>query len=530
MKTRDFTQWTQVEAAHLLNRAGFGGTPEAVRQLHALGPEAAVDSLLAGGKPASEPPPKWANAEAFGEKMQELKILKRQLVGGKFAQNKRATESMEENDAMMEKSMDGAGSESARAEARMDLQRKYRRIAKDQGVELTHWWFRRMLTGEFPLQEKMTLFWHGHFATSMEKVREPYFMFLQNVLFRKHALGDFAALLKGIVRDPAMMIYLDVAQSRKQMPNENFAREVMELFTLGEGNYTEADIKSAAQAFTGLRLSKDSGEVRFTSQQHAAGEKKMFGQSGDFGPEETVDLLLKQEACARFLARKLLRQFVNDAPTDAEIAEFATVLRAENYHMGASLRRLFLSQDFYARKNIRAEIKSPVEFLVQLAKQLELSEMPEFLVIGAMRELGQQLFLPPNVAGWPGGSAWITTNTLFTRYNIAGLLTRSMDPDYSVPRIAGNTYKKNKRRDKGKRSQPGMAAPDYARLVPESLRQDAEKLLDDLVFRFFQFPLRPEDRETFLAHARKESDGGVSDIEIARLVHLMTSTPFYQLT
>jgi uncharacterized protein (DUF1800 family) len=522
MKARNLREWSLIEAAHLLNRAGFGGTPDEVRALHALGPEKAVDRLIAGVSVDKDPlpPPDWASEDAYKEQVREFMNMRR--------------------DTMAETGGPGGEGKEAEArkagEARMKIQKLLRQNGLVQGVELTRWWMQRMLRGPHPLQEKMVLFWHGHFASSMEKVRVAYFMYRQNALFRELALGSFGELTKRIVRDPAMMTYLDIQQSRKQMPNENFAREVMELFALGEGHYSEDDIRAAARAFTGLRLDRASGRTSFSAYQHDGGEKTIFGRTGKFEPDDVVDLLLAQEACAPFLARKLLRFFVNDAPSDAEVAAFADVMRREDFHLGRSLRTLFLAEEFYGRKNIRAQIKSPIVFLIGLARQLELSDLPAMAVAGGMRDMGQVLFLPPNVAGWPGGPAWITTNTLFARYNLAGALARSGDPDFALyggtndAKLKAKPLAAKMAREVRGRVRRDWPKPDYARMVPADLRRDPAALVDALVLRLFQNPLRSEDRKAFLDFAAKEGEGGLTDLEVGRLVHLMMSTPLYQLT
>lgn len=526
MKARNRRDWTLTEAAHLLNRAAFGGPPEQIRALHAMGPEAAVDKILGGEKTATDPipPPAWANEEAYAKQMSEFFALRREVgFPGRPGRGSDKEMSKEEQRAQEQK--------------RMKAQKLLRETSREQGVELTRWWFSRMVRGPHPAAEKMALFWHGHFASSMEKVRVAWFMFKQNQLFRDHALGDFGTLTKAIVRDPAMMIYLDLQQNSRKKPNENFAREVMELFTLGEGNYSETDIKEAARAFTGMRLDRGTGKVHEMRFQHDDGEKTFHGRTGNFGPDDIVAILLEQPACAEFMARKLWRYLVSDAPSQENVEAFAAVLREEKFHTGRSLRRLFLSEEFYRRDNIRAIIKSPAVYLAQMSRHFGMSSLPDALALGGMREMGQTLFLPPNVAGWPGGAAWINTNTLFTRYNIAGAIARGADPDYSITGL-GNMNRpdsKNKAAGGGKafremRARRLMPKPNYAAIAPLELRSDPEKLVDSLTFRFFQHPLRQEDREKFLSFARSESEGGLTDTEVGHLVHLMLSTPYYQLT
>lgn len=532
MKARTNQNWTITEAAHLLNRAAFGGPPDQVRAIHALGPQAAVDQLLALGTAAPSPDPlpapAWATAEAYREQTREF-LEERRAMG--LEMGRPGKKKSEMTDLPPEEAR-------KRAEARQKMQKEMRQLALAQGVELTRWWFKRMVDGPQPAREKMVLFWHGHFATSMEKVRNAYFLYLQNDLFRRFAFGDFAELTKRVTRDPAMMLYLDVQDSKRTMPNENFARELMELFTLGEGNYSEDDIKASARAFTGLRLSRFTGDVSFAKSQHDSGTKSFLGRTGNLGPDDIVDTIMAQSGCATFIARKLWRFYVNDAPTDDDVAELAGTLRAEKYQIGPVLRQLFLSEAFYRNDNIRAEIKSPVVFLAGLARHLGLKDLPGMVLLSGMREMGQQLFVPPNVAGWPGGSAWINTNTLFARYNIAGMITRSADPGYAITGLKGANRPGAKPngpdRKSGKflqdRIRRDWPKPDYAVIAPAKLREDPAQLVDHLVFRFFQAPLRKEDREGFLEFLRKESTDGITDTEIGKLVHLMLSTPYYQLT
>jgi uncharacterized protein (DUF1800 family) len=290
--------------------------------------------------------------------------------------------------------------------------------------DLRAWWFGEMLRTDSPLLERMTLLWHNHFATSALKVRPTPLLYRQNALLRQHALGSFRSLLHAVARDPAMLIYLDGALSTRQAPNENFAREVMELFTLGEGQYGQQDVREAARAFTGHGLVPGDLSHRFYPARHDAGVKTLFGRSGTFDADAALDLMLEQPQAARFIAGKLWAEFVAPLPAagqpweadDAEDFErVAAALRASDWQIAAALRVLFNTRAFWKPERRAQLVKSPVELTVGLLRQLELR--PDDALPLALRSaaMGQNLFAPPNVKGWPGGIAWIDSHTLLER-------------------------------------------------------------------------------------------------------------------
>ena len=297
------------------------------------------------------------------------------------------------------------------AEARTRLQAE--RV--ERNIELREWWLRQMLATPDPLRERMTLFWHNHFVSGMQKVQSPQMMYRQNVLLREHALGNFGTLLHAVARDPAMLRYLDSAFNRKGRPNENFARELMELFTLGEGHYTEKDVKDVARAFTGWSLDPETGAFLFRPAQHDDGPKTVFGREGNFGGDEVLDLLLERPETAVLIARKLWHEFVSPQPAPAEVARIAGALRGSGYDVRAALRVLFNSDAFYAPANRGVLVKSPVDLVAGTLRQFEF-KVPDVLpFVFAMGQFGQVLFEPPNVKGWPGGELWINATTLLLR-------------------------------------------------------------------------------------------------------------------
>jgi len=306
--------------------------------------------------------------------------------------------------------------------------RRFEFEADISSAQLQGWWLYRMVYTPHPLQERMTLFWHNHFATSIAKVREAQLMLKQNRTLRKHALGKFQPLLLDISRDPAMLIWLDSNSNIKSHPNENYAREVMELFSLGIGNYTEKDIREAARAFTGWHT--DGEEFTFVEAQHDHGQKTVLDQTGNWDGADIVRILLEQPACARFLARKLYRQFISEGepPSDALIEPLADQLRQTGYDIGRAIRTILSSRLFFSEYAYRQRIKSPVDFVVGLVRALSIQPSMQTLA-QAMDGLGQNLFAPPNVKGWDGGKAWLNTATLLARQNLSLSLLRGQAGD-----------------------------------------------------------------------------------------------------
>ncbi|MDP1984136.1 MAG: DUF1800 domain-containing protein [Sulfuritalea sp.] len=376
------------DARHLLNRAGFGARPADLAALARMSREAAIEQLLADSR---------ANAGAdAGLPLAEI---------AEYIPPSRVRELSDEE--------------------RKDLQRR-------SAIALRAWWVGKLLEANSParqLRERMTLFWHNHFVSSLQKVKSAKLMFDQNQLLRRHALGRFDELLHAVGKDPAMVVYLDSATNRRGSPNENFAREVMELFTLGEGNYSEQDIKEAARAFTGWSIEPATGEFRWRPFAHDNGSKTVLGISGNLDGDAVLDILLAQPQTAELLARKLWREFISPTPDEREIRRIAGSLRAAGYDMRVALREIFASRAFWAAENRQALIKSPVDFVVGTLNTLDM-EAPEPAALAfALRQLGQDLFAPPNVKGWPGGETWINSSTLLARKQLAERLLRRESRD-----------------------------------------------------------------------------------------------------
>jgi uncharacterized protein (DUF1800 family) len=366
--------WNLKWAEHLYRRAAFGATWNELQRAISQGPEKTLDRLLTGGD----------GREDFDQLMDA------------FAPEAPFYQPFEDNSSL-------------------------------QG-----WWLYRMIHTPHPFQERMTLFWHNHFATSIVKVRQPALMKQQNFLLRKHALGKLRPLVLDISRDPAMLIWLDSNSNVKGKPNENYARELLELFTLGVGNYTESDIREAARAFTGWHTSGDDNlsnvnvarTFAFRKFLHDDGPKTVLGQTGAWNGDDVVRVVLEQPAAARFLVRKLYRHFIGESvvPPDRLIEPLAEQFRKSEYDVAALMRTLLRSRHFFSEFAYRQRIKSPVEFLVGLLRTLEGKNQGEGATLPlpvSMNSLGQTLFAPPSVKGWDGGKAWLNSATLLARHNLA---------------------------------------------------------------------------------------------------------------
>ena len=311
-----------------------------------------------------------------------------------------------------------------------------RQLQLRQGLDIKTWWLREMVESDAPLKERMTLFWHNHFATSQQKVVRSVPMWNQHQLLRSQALGSFATLLHAVAKDPAMLAYLDGANSRKEAPNENFAREVMELFVLGEANqadqglggYTEKDIREAARAFTGWSLERETFSFRFRPQFHDPGVKTVLGTTGPLDGDAVLDILLKQDAAARFVVRKLWLEFVSATPLDAEVERLAKGFRASGYQLAPLMKLLLASDAFWAPENRTALVKSPVELLVGSARQFKLPVPDTMPLAIKSAQLGQNLLVPPNVKGWPGYTHWITASSLLERKRFSQSLLQPASP------------------------------------------------------------------------------------------------------
>lgn len=383
---KDISPLGESDARHLLERAGFGARPADVAEFARLSRSEAVERLLADRTTELHAAPPAELLEWIPpSRLRELK-----------------------------------GADESTRKAFQQEQRQY-------AIALRGWWLNEMLNAPTPaaqLRERMTLFWHNHFVSSLQKVKSTKLMLEQNLLLRRHALGRFDELLHAVAKDPAMIVYLDSATNRRGSPNENFAREVMELFTLGEGHYSEQDVKQAARAFTGWSIERDTGAYRWRPLFHDDGEKTVLGRSGRFTGDDVLDILLARPETAEFITRKLWREFISPTPDENEVRRIALHFRASHYDIRDTLREVFLSRAFWSADNRASLIKSPVDFVVGAMHDTDTLPEDARPLAGLLRQLGQDLFAPPNVRGWPGGEAWINSSTLLIRQQAIERLLR----------------------------------------------------------------------------------------------------------
>jgi uncharacterized protein (DUF1800 family) len=503
LKPLSAAKWSYANAAHLLNRAGFGGTPSQIESLVTKGLAQAVAELVDyEAIPDSTTPPAWAkpDQELFS-KLADLRALRRKAKNAPPAERKELEE-----------------------KARM-LQRQQVRTQLQNILDLRGWWLQRMATGSRPLQEKLTLFWHGHFATSAQKVKNAYFMYLQNETFRKNASGNWLQILKDVTCDPAMLLWLDQAQSRKQHPNENYAREVMELFALGEGHYTEKDVTEAARAFTGLTLDRLNQKAVYRPFQHDTGTKTVLGRTGDLRWEDVLAQIVAHPQAPQFISGKLWRFFASEEPSEDLVTALSDTFRKNGGNFKPLLRAIFESEEFYSESVVRSQVKSPVQWLVSSVRLLERSLPPAIVCSTLMQKLGQELFAPPNVKGWDGGLAWITTNNLLARYNQAEMLVYGRNQVSFTGGKGNKGFKLIENRFNRRNSKDTPL--DVTKLFSANERQNKSALLEAMERRFIQGKLKP--RQAQALHEYLDSQGELDDHDILETIRLIMSTPEFQL-
>lgn len=443
--------WDIQKVGHLYRRAGFGATMPELETALKAGPEKTVDALLQGGP------------------------------GGE----------------QFEKDTDGWAQPFVRA---------------NTGARLRDWWLYRMLYTPHPLREKLTLFWHNHFATSNAKVQNAGFMLGQYHLMYRHALGNFRTLLVEMSSDPAMLKWLDTAGSKKASPNENYARELMELFSLGIGNYTETDIRQAARAFTGWEL--QANKARFNPAQHDDGEKTVLGQTGKWKGDDIVRICLEQKSTPLFITGKLYRFLVSDTvPATPEVlAPLAEQFRQSDFDFGAMVKTILRSNLFFSEKVYRTSVKSPVDFALGIVRALE-GHMGTTALVGSLESLGQNLFNPPSVKGWDGGPTWLNGQTLLFRQNLALALTSTEDPRF------------------GRRTDP-------AALLAKYNKKSDEEIVDFLLRLFLQGDVPADSRRKLVDYPRQAKDRPVpvywtaedaSAHRVRAVCHLVLTLPEFQL-
>ena len=539
MATLPASAWNKEKAGLLLQRAGFGGTPDEVEALAALQPWQAADSLLGS--------PDLAKAELPPSLFQPT------------LQDKLRTERNRLN--LLEPK--------AQEQKRQEIFRVVRAEQEKRLTDLRGWWFNRMANPTTAAREKVVLFLHGHFATSEEKVRNPVLLAQQNQMFRERAMGPWSDLVLGVAQDPAMLIYLDGARSRPEQPNENFARELFELFTLGEGNYTEKDIQEAARAFTGwsIQMRPKPGEAMdeethtpsFLNRPrwHDGKSKRIFGKTGNFDGADVIRLTLQQPAAPRWITGKLWRFYSGTSPSEDLHRELVSAWEENKGLLRPFLQAMWTHPAFYAPDLARQRVKSPVEWLVGLCRQLERPLPAPALASEIAAQLGQKLFAPPNVKGWDGGITWINTASLQRRYEYAAWLvngTRTLRElsgmdlgrltmqsglvDLPTPMIEGgvvdaSTQKKEmaaRRKAAAREAREVLAIPPVplTPLAGPEERQDPDRLVTRLSTRLLPGPAAPAELQARYRKAAGETTP-LTDTAVRQTVLAIVQSPAYQL-
>jgi len=503
LRARD---WNASTARHLLNRAGFGVPSASLDWLTEAGLNDAVDAIV--------------NYDQFRDNGEDPDFL---VAYEQYAEAYNRELSREERQRRVQ------------ALNRQERQAAYR---------LRFWWLQRMYTTGRPLQEKMALFWHGHFATEDDKVRQSSFNHQLNEIFRQNAVGNFKTLTTEVGKSPSMLIYLDNRNNRKNAPNENWARELMELFTLGIGAYTEDDIKEAARAFTGWTFNPLTWEFVFDIRNHDFGAKTFLGRRGLFDGYDIIDILFEQEAVAPFLCRKLWLYFVHEEPNDEIIAGLARTLRENDYEIKPVIAQLFRSQAFYDAAHRASQLKSPVVYMLQLFDHLKIdlatyAEVDSVVrgVLLIMRLLGQDLFNPPNVKGWDGNRAWISSQTLLTRYNVAGSIINGNvqlePPDADLDTTLSDIEELRREMELLRRNESIF---EPARFYDGMDGKTVGEVLDALLAKMIHRPVTAEQRRILLGSLGMEVDesttfrlSNLREQHSRGLAHLITSLADYQV-
>ena len=562
--------WNYDRAAHLLSRAGFGGTPEDIQKLADMTPEQAVRSLVDFADIPNDHLEPFEHSGLWDDSL--IDFPPSRPAATELAAKRGESMGIRVKPETVNRHMQPVS----------DRFFYWLRATLLETRRVGYWWAERMLDTDRPLEEKLALFWHGHFATAESKVRDYRKMLLQIETFEQHAAGNFRDLLIAVAQDPAMLYYLDAGVNVKGAANENFAREVMELFTMGVGNYSEKDVREAARAFTGWNF--ENLEFVVHPALHDEDEKTFLGRTGNFDGVEVLDIILEHEVTAEYIGAKLYRFFVREDPSEALVEEIGSIFRDNDYELRPLLTAMFLSRDFYSEASYGAHIKGPVEHVVTLLKHLGAEDVPGVPDFNRTTvALGQHLLNPPSVAGWAQGKSWITPALIQERGNVAFDYLFPDLPSFVEPNSLYNTAAEVGDRlrrgydflsataldDPGEMSMFDMAAVerdelfntristyrgyeramrkliptprggariDVTQMIMDSGAETTGEAVDYLLARFLRVPLAPGTRDDLVEFL--ETELGTSDIGRAqtymedplRMVsHLIMSTPEYQL-
>lgn len=491
-------------ARHLLWRTGFGADWAEVKRVQALGLDKAVDQIIDRQLPSADGDGRTLRG---GGDLAAPKIDP-DLVRPPTPEERRAYQrARRDND---QKVLDQF------ARRRFEMRRADRRAYH----ALQAWWIERLMRAPAALEENLTLFWHGHFATGYQQVRDAYLMLKQHQTLRRFGGESFAHLARAIVRDPAMIRYLNNDRNNKRQPNENLARELMELFTIGEGQYRERDIKEGARALTGYSI--DDNDFHFRSFQHDPNPKAILGRRGQFDGDDFVNILLSRSACPQFIALKLYDHFVMDVGDVAAnvpreltpaVRGLAEVLAQNRYAIRPTLRTLLKSRHFYDAAVVGRKIKSPIALLAGTTRMLGAFGGEAGVVRRSLHLMGQVPFDPPSVDGWDGGRKWINTSTLFARQNLCAYLLRGRRGDDDRAGLGGNA---------------SFNPLAVLATMPEGDRRDKVKVAHHCIDLMLG-PGTPRARREPIVEFMKQRRLGVNGMTVAGLLLVITATPEYQL-
>ncbi len=500
--------WNYKTAAHLLNRAGFGGPPAEIEKLSSMGMEGAVSYLvdyekipveLNPGSNFSQPEPNHEEAA----KTSHTKLLGVQRPG--------------ESDEDYKKRMEEGKKLLPQKQAEKKEVTEFRQEACEA---LREWWIRQMAYTPRPFQEKMVLFFHGHFACGGHACQEAYFRYLQNQLFRDKCLGSWEDMLVSVTKDPCMLRSLDNQKNFKGKPNENYARELMELYTLGVEYYTEQDVTEGARALTGWGIDDAKLCFIYRPEQHDNGEKTYMGLKGNLGPLEIIHQIVKQPQAARFITSKLWKFFTDQNPSEKIATALADEFRGSGMILKPVMKLMFSCEDFYAPDMIGRQIKGPIQWLANSIRLLE-RDLPERKYLNTVQDkMSQELFKPPTVKGWDGGAAWINTNTMLARYNlVAGVISGPGDK-------SGGTIMHGKTMANATKGKVEQELSVKKLFTDEQLR-DSSKLLAELQKRFLQVPLAGKRQDDLVKYVTTQKQHNEDTLRTA--VQMIMTTPEYQL-
>ncbi|HSR69486.1 MAG TPA: DUF1800 domain-containing protein [Acidobacteriota bacterium] len=460
--------WDRANAAHLMRRAGFSASPQEIDRMVSQGFIATLDELL------------------------EYETV---------------------DDSAMEEALAARDYQLSRAVPQVEG------LVLANPVELNRWWLYRMINSRRQLLEKMTYFWHDHFATSLQEVNQVKpstgrpLILIQQDTFREHALGNFKDLVHDMARDPAMLIWLDNFLNVRNQPNENWARELLELFTMGVDQYTEEDIQEAARAFTGWtfdfdRMNPDEFDYDFLfiPVLHDFGPKTFLGRTGNWNGDDIINIIFEQDVTAEFIAAKLWEFLVYPDPDPGLIRQLGRVLRENGYELKPLLRAIFRHPEFFSQRAYRGLMKAPVEAGVAFAREMEL-ESPEFLPF-FINQMNQLLFLPPDVGGWTSGVGWVNTSTLLFRYDYYNDMLAIRQP---VP-------VRNRETDVVRFVNPA----DLEGMVQRYGLVSEEDVVDHFVDRLLAGDATADEKLVLEDYLRRQADGTIGEFDIANPVHIDT--------